>query len=77
MRVNQILPIIDKIDFTLRAKAVVDREMQSKFDNGKAVAGIVELLNRKSEEIKSDYFKDERGRLKYSVITGQIVDWSA
>ena len=77
MRVNQVLPIVDQINFTLRTKAIVDTQMQSKYDNGKAVDGMFEIERRITEDLKSNYLKDESGILKFNVITGQIFDWTA
>jgi hypothetical protein len=80
MRVNErattIMPIIDKIGFTLRNQASVDMQMVAKFDKGKAEDGYFETYRRAVSDLKSSY-KTEKGFLKLSILTGQILDYSA
>lgn len=76
MKIAEVLAIKDKINFNLRVKTEVDNSLVSKITEGKAVDNMFDLLNRESREIKTSLFKDERGMLKYSTITGQILDWT-
>lgn len=76
MRIAQILTIRDKIDFNLRVKTEVDVPLVNKIKEGKAVDSWFEILSRESEELKAAYFRDEKGLLKRSMVTGQILDWT-
>lgn len=77
MRIAEILTIRDKIDFALRVKTEVDTPLLQKIQEGKAVDGMFKILRRHTDALKSGYFQDEKGQLKYSMITGQILDYSA
>jgi len=76
MKIAEVLAIKDKINFNLRVKTEVDNSLVAKITEGKAVDNMFDLLNRESREMKTSLFKDERGMLKYSTITGQILDWT-
>ena len=75
-RAVEIMPIVDKINFALRAQTPIDLQMKSKIDKGKAVNGEFTIYRRVAEDMKTAY-KTERGFLKMSVIKGQLLDWSA
>jgi hypothetical protein len=77
MRVPQVLAIRDKIDFSLRIRTEVDTDLFTKMSSGKAVDGWFDIFHNEAMDLKTGYFKDEKGQLKYSLITGQILDYFA
>jgi hypothetical protein len=77
MLIAGVITLLQSVDFVSRSQMKVDVETANLVRTGKGAKMMLNSYDRDEWEFRNYFFQDEMGQLKYSVVTGKILDYRA
>jgi hypothetical protein len=77
MLIAGVITLLQNVDMISRTKMKIDLETADYVRKGKGAKMMLASYDKDEWEFRNYFFQDEMGQLKYSVITGKILDYKA
>jgi hypothetical protein len=77
MLIAGVITLLENVDLLSRSMMKVDTQTAENCRKGRGEINFLDTWAKDTYEFKNYFFQDELGQLKYSVITGKILDYRA
>jgi hypothetical protein len=77
MQIAGVITLLESVDWITKTTMKIDLQTADNARKGRGEINFMDLWSKETFEFKNYFFQDESGQLKYSVITGKILDYRA
>jgi hypothetical protein len=77
MLIAGVITLLESVDWMSKTTMKIDITTADNVRRGRGEINFMDLWNKETFDFRNYFFQDEMGQLRYSVVTGKILDYRA